>query len=140
MKKLSVTNVTRSFSAIIDAVERDQEEIVLVRNNRQVARLVPDAPRQDAISVFGDVYRTLDDGTADALATAIETRRKNRRGRVSELRDPTRFAVAHVKQEGLRRRPGAADGDLEIAPMIGYRRIDAQVDGQPTCQRLLYCA
>lgn len=88
MKTLSVTDVARNFSAVLDAVERDQEEIVLVRNQRHVARLVPEAPRQDALSVFGDLYRTLDDKTADALSAAIASRRKRRRGRVAELRDP----------------------------------------------------
>jgi prevent-host-death family protein len=88
MKTLSVTAVARNFSAVLDAVERDQEEIVLVRNQRHVARLVPEAPRQDAMAVFGDLYRTLDDKTADALSAAIASNRKGRRGRVSELRDP----------------------------------------------------
>jgi len=88
MKRLSVTDVARNFSAVVDAVERDQEEIILVRNQRQVARLVPEAPRQDALAVFGDLYRTLDDETADALSAAIASQRKSRRGRVAELRDP----------------------------------------------------
>ena len=88
MKRLSATDVARNFSAVLDAVERDQEEIVLVRNQRQVARLVPEAPRQDALAVFGDLYRTLDDETADALSAAIGSQRKGRRGRVAELRDP----------------------------------------------------
>ena len=88
MKTLSVTTVARNFSAVLDAVERDQEEIVLVRNDRQIARLVPEAPRQDALSVFGDLYRTLDNDTADALSAAIASSRRSRRGRVSELRDP----------------------------------------------------
>lgn len=88
MKTLSVTEVARNFSAVIDALERDQEEIVLVRNQRQVARLVPEAAQQDALSVFGDLYRTLDDETADALTAALTSRRKGRRGRVSELRNP----------------------------------------------------
>jgi prevent-host-death family protein len=88
MKTLSVTEVARNFSAVIDAVERDQEEIVLVRNQRHVARLVPEAPRQDALAVFGDLYRTLDDETAEALSAAIASNRKSRRGRVAELRDP----------------------------------------------------
>lgn len=88
MKTLSVTDVARNFSAVLDAVERDQEEIVLVRNQRHVARLVPEAPRQDALSVFGDLYRTLDDETAEALSAAIASNRKSRRGRVAELRDP----------------------------------------------------
>ena len=83
-----MTDVARNFSAVLDAVERDQEEVVLVRNQRHVARLVPEAPRQDALSVFGDLYRTLDDRTAEALSAAIASNRKRRRGRVAELRNP----------------------------------------------------
>ena len=88
MKTLSVTEVARKFSAVLDALERNQEEIVLVRNQRHIARLVPEAPRQDALSVFGDLYRTLDDETAEALSGAIASHRKSQRGRVAELRDP----------------------------------------------------
>jgi PHD/YefM family antitoxin component YafN of YafNO toxin-antitoxin module len=88
MKILSVTEVARNLSAVLDGVERDQEEIVLVRNRRQVARLVPESPRQDAMEVFGDLYRTLDDRTADALSAAVSSHRKGRRGRLSELRNP----------------------------------------------------
>ena len=88
MKTISVTTVARNFSAVLDALERHQEEILLVRNRRNVARLVPEAPYQDALSVFGDLYRTLDDQSADALLAAMTSVRKRRRGRVSELRDP----------------------------------------------------
>jgi antitoxin (DNA-binding transcriptional repressor) of toxin-antitoxin stability system len=88
VKTLSATDVARNFSAVLDGIERDQEEIVLVRNRQAVARLVPEAPRHDALSVFGDLYRTLDDRTAEALSAAISTLRKRRRGRVSELRQP----------------------------------------------------
>lgn len=85
---MSVTEVARNFSAVLDAVEREQQEIVLVRNQRHVARLVPEAPRQDALSVFGDLYRTIDEQTAEALSAAIAFSRKSRRGRVAELRNP----------------------------------------------------
>ncbi len=88
MKTLSATEAARNFSAVLDAVERDQEEIVLVRNRRQVARLVPEPPRHDALEVFGDLFRTLDDETAEALTRAISTGRKSRRGRVCELKNP----------------------------------------------------
>ncbi len=88
MKTRSVTDVARNFSAVLDDLERDQEEVVLVRNQRQIARLVPEPPTQDALSVLGDLYRTLDDETAEALSAAIASHRKRRRGRVSELRDP----------------------------------------------------
>jgi hypothetical protein len=88
MKRLSVTEVARNFRRVIDAVEREQQEIVLVRNRKQIARLVPEAPSQDALAVFGDLYRTLDEPTADALSAALSAVRKSRRGRVSELKNP----------------------------------------------------
>jgi antitoxin (DNA-binding transcriptional repressor) of toxin-antitoxin stability system len=88
MKTLSVTEVARNFRAVLDRVEHQQEEIVLVRNRRQVARLVPEAPQQTALEVFGDLYRTLDDRTAAALAAQVSAARKSRRGRLSELRTP----------------------------------------------------
>jgi antitoxin (DNA-binding transcriptional repressor) of toxin-antitoxin stability system len=88
VKILSVTEVARHFREVIDSVENKQEEIVLVRNRKQVARLVPEPPAQDALEVFGDLFRTLDDETADALSTAIAAAKKSRRGRISELRNP----------------------------------------------------
>jgi hypothetical protein len=88
MKTRSVTDVARNFSAVLDDLERDQEEVVLVRNQRRIARLVPEPPHQDALSVFGDLYRTLDDRTAEALSAAIVSHRKSRRGRLAELRNP----------------------------------------------------
>ena len=61
---------------------------MLVRNQRHIARLIPEAPHQDALNVFGNLYRTLDDETADAVSAAIASQRKTRRGRVAELRNP----------------------------------------------------
>lgn len=88
MKTLTVTEVARNFSSVLDGIERDQEEVVLVRNHRHVARLVPEPPAQDAIGVLGDLFRTLDDRTAEALAAAVRSARKGRRGTLGELRDP----------------------------------------------------
>jgi len=45
VKTLSVTHVARHFSAVLDLIEHDREEIVLVRNRRHVARIVPRARR-----------------------------------------------------------------------------------------------
>ncbi len=88
MKTLTVTEVARNFSAVLDGVEREQEEVVLVRNHRQIARLVPEPPARNALEVLGDLYRTLDDRTADALAAAIGRAKKGKRGTLGELRDP----------------------------------------------------
>ena len=88
MKILSVTEVARNFSAVLDGVEREQVEVVLVRNRRKIARLVPEPPAQTALEVLGDLYRTLDEGTADALAAAIGNAKKGRRRTLEDLRDP----------------------------------------------------
>jgi len=88
MKTLTVTEVARNLSAVLDGVEREQEEVVLVRNNRRIARLVPEPPARNALEVLGDLYRTLDDGAADALAAAVRGARKSKRGTLGELRDP----------------------------------------------------
>ncbi len=88
MKTLSVTEVARNFRAVLDSVEQDQEEVLVMRNARQVARLVPEAPAQNAMEVFGDLYRTLDEKAGAALAKMLAAHRKNKRGRVSELRNP----------------------------------------------------
>jgi prevent-host-death family protein len=88
MKTLSVTEIARNFSAVMDGVEAEQEEIVVVRNNKPIARLVPEPPAQNALEVLGDLYRTLDDETADALADAINAGKKTRRGTIRELRNP----------------------------------------------------
>jgi prevent-host-death family protein len=88
MKTLTVTEVARNFSAVMDGVEADQEEIVVVRNSKPVARLVPEPPAQNALEVLGDLYRTLDDNTAEALADAVNVGRRSKRGTLNDLRNP----------------------------------------------------
>jgi prevent-host-death family protein len=88
MKTLTVTEVARNFSAVMDRVEAEQEEVVLIRNNKPIARLVPEPPALNALEVLGDLYRTLDDETADALAEGVRLSRKGKRGTLKELRDP----------------------------------------------------
>jgi prevent-host-death family protein len=91
MKTLTVTDVARHFSDVVDRVERDQEEVVLVRHRRTIARLIPESPAQTALEVLGDLYRTLDDKTADALAAAVTRARKRTGATVATLRNPWAF-------------------------------------------------
>ena len=88
MKKLTVTEVARNFSAVMDSLEAKQEEVLVIRNQKPIARLVPEPPEQNALEVLGDLYRTLDDGTADALVEAMKSGRKTKRGTLNELRNP----------------------------------------------------
>jgi len=74
----------------MDDVERDHEEIIIVRDRRTIARLVPESPTQNALEVFGDLYGTLDDKTANALTTAIRRSRKGRGKKLGNLRNPWR--------------------------------------------------
>ena len=88
MKSLTVTEVARNFSAVIDSVERDQVEIILMRNQRTIARLVPESPSQNALEILGDLYRTMDDRTADALVKAIDAAKKGKGKSLKGLRNP----------------------------------------------------
>lgn len=91
MKTLNVTEVARNFSSVMDRVESGQEEIVLIRNHKAIARLVPEPPAQNALEVFGDLYRKLDDATADALSKAIKGSKASGRGTLKELRNSWDF-------------------------------------------------
>lgn len=88
MKTLSVTEMARNFRAVLNNVEFEQVEIALLRNNRLIARIIPESPHQNALEVFGDLYRKLDDAAADALVLNIVKQRKSRKGRLDELRNP----------------------------------------------------
>lgn len=88
MKTLSVTEVARNFSAVMDRIEMDQEEVVLIRNHKPIARLIPEPSARNAMEVMGDMFRTLDDATADALTAAVDRGRKGRQGPLNELRNP----------------------------------------------------
>jgi antitoxin (DNA-binding transcriptional repressor) of toxin-antitoxin stability system len=88
MKTLTVTEAARNFSRVLDRVVKGQEEIVLIRNHRQIVRLVPEPPDQTALEVMGDLYRTLDDETAEALVEGICKSRKVGRGTIESLKNP----------------------------------------------------
>jgi antitoxin (DNA-binding transcriptional repressor) of toxin-antitoxin stability system len=88
MKTLTVTEVARNFSLVMDGVESEREEIVLIRNHKPLARLVPEPREMTALEILGDLFRTLDDGTADALADAIKTSKKWKTGTLKSLHNP----------------------------------------------------
>ena len=79
MRTISVTEATRNFSRVLDLLEHRSEEIIVVRDNQPVAKLVPGAPRLTALAALRDLYRTLPDKGG---ATSVrDSRRVGRRGR-----------------------------------------------------------
>ncbi len=75
MKTVLVAEAVRNFSAVLMSLESEQEEILLVRNDHPVARLVPEPETMDAVGVFGDLHGTLDDETASEMLRGIEASR-----------------------------------------------------------------
>jgi len=85
MRTLTATVVARTFSRLLDSLEHGGEEIVVMRNKHPVAKLVPGAPRMNAIEALGDIYATLDDAEGGAWLKDIKS---GERLRVAEARDP----------------------------------------------------
>lgn len=88
MKQLTVTELARSVHSVLTALEQDQEEVALIRNNRPIARLVPEPAAQNALEVFGDLFDTLDDDTAKSLTDAVQAGRRQPAAKLNSLRNP----------------------------------------------------
>lgn len=83
MIQLTATEFTRRFKTILDLVEYHGEEVVLIRNNHKVARIIPGSPHLTAIEAMSDLYRTLPESAAD------EWEKDSRiTGNLDELKDP----------------------------------------------------
>jgi len=87
VRTISATEAARNFSRMLDLLEHESEEIVVVRNNHPVAKLVPGAPRLTALEALADLYQTLPG--KEGTAWLRDSRRVDRRGR-QQVRDPWR--------------------------------------------------
>ena len=59
MQTITATDLSRNFRVMLNRVEFQREELLIVRNNSPVARLVPDSGTMTAAEAFSDLYRTL---------------------------------------------------------------------------------
>jgi antitoxin (DNA-binding transcriptional repressor) of toxin-antitoxin stability system len=64
MRTITATELARNLREVLDRLARDGEEVIVERNQRQVARLVPGPAHQTALEALGDLYRTLDEEAA----------------------------------------------------------------------------
>jgi antitoxin (DNA-binding transcriptional repressor) of toxin-antitoxin stability system len=85
MRTLTATEAARNFSRLLDSLEHGGEEIVVLRNKHPVAKLVPGAPRMNALEALSDMYSTLSDTEGGAW---LEDIRKGERLRAAEAGDP----------------------------------------------------
>jgi len=84
MNEMTVAEAASNLSAVLSEMERTDEEVVLVRDNHHVARIVPEPAPQTALEVMGDLYRTLEPQAAAAWESKTKQGRAN--GRLGELR------------------------------------------------------
>ncbi len=59
MQTVTATDLSRNFRAMLNRVEFQHEELLIVRNNCPVARLVPGPATMTAAEAFADIYQTL---------------------------------------------------------------------------------
>ena len=59
MQTITSTDFARNFRAMLDRVEFRHEELLIVRNNHPVARIIPGPATMTAAEAFADIYRTL---------------------------------------------------------------------------------
>lgn len=65
MKTVTVTELARNLRQMLDHVEFQGEELAIVRNHHQIARIIPGAAQQTALEAMGDLYRTLPETAAE---------------------------------------------------------------------------
>ncbi|MFZ5511160.1 MAG: type II toxin-antitoxin system Phd/YefM family antitoxin [Pseudomonadota bacterium] len=83
MKTVTATELARNFRQYLDQVEYQGEELIVVRNRHQVAKIIPGPATMTALEALADLYRTLPE---DAGRDWLQDSRVG--GTADELRDP----------------------------------------------------
>jgi antitoxin (DNA-binding transcriptional repressor) of toxin-antitoxin stability system len=84
VQTITATDLSRNFRAMLNRVEFQHEELLIMRNNFPVARLVPGPATMTAAEAFADLYNTLPEGAGTTWLS--DSRVEDNRD--SEVRDP----------------------------------------------------
>jgi antitoxin (DNA-binding transcriptional repressor) of toxin-antitoxin stability system len=66
MKTMTATEVARNFRKVLDSLQNGTEEILIIRNNQTVAKLLPGVPKMTALEALSDIYKTIPAQEGDA--------------------------------------------------------------------------
>ncbi len=89
MHTVSATEFARNLSQMLDRVEHQGVTISIVRNQKQIATVVPQLRHQSAMEAFGDLYRPLQSAVKDDWMADIRRVDKFHKGSLSDkARDP----------------------------------------------------
>ena len=85
MRTVTATELARNFRSMLDAVEFKHEQLVVVRNNHEVARIIPGPANLTALEAMADIYRTLPD---EAASEWLKDARQSEQTLNDEVLDP----------------------------------------------------
>ena len=85
MLQITATELSRKFKQMMNLVEFQGEELIIIRNNHQVAKIIPGPATMTALEAMSDIYRTLPE---DAGATWVSDSREGAIDSLNNLRDP----------------------------------------------------
>ena len=85
MLQITATELARKFKQMMNLVEFQGEELIIVRNNHQVAKIIPGPATMTALEAMSDLYRTLPE---DPGTTWMKDSREGAAADLSEVRDP----------------------------------------------------
>ena len=54
MTEMTVTEFSRNLRSVFDRIEHNAEEIILIRNNHKIARIIPGSPNLTALEAMDD--------------------------------------------------------------------------------------
>jgi antitoxin (DNA-binding transcriptional repressor) of toxin-antitoxin stability system len=64
MTKITASELARNLSKVLDRLEFGGEEIIILRNDHPIARLIPGSAFRTALEAMADLHRTLTDEAA----------------------------------------------------------------------------
>ena len=59
MSIMTATEFAKNIKKTLDRLEFAGEEIIIIRNNHKIARLIPGSPHMTALEAMADLYQTL---------------------------------------------------------------------------------
>jgi antitoxin (DNA-binding transcriptional repressor) of toxin-antitoxin stability system len=85
MLQITATELARKFKQMMNLVEFQGEELIIIRNNHQVAKIIPGPATMTALEAMSDLYRTLPE---DAGTAWVSDSREGNMESLTNLRDP----------------------------------------------------
>ncbi|MBM2838456.1 MAG: prevent-host-death family protein [Deltaproteobacteria bacterium] len=82
---VTATELARNFRTMLDRVEFKHEQLIVIRNNHEVARIVPGPATMTALDAMSDIYNTMPE---EAAREWIKDSRKAGKDDLGKVRDP----------------------------------------------------